>query len=188
MDASEAFSQFSINRLDGEPVPDDLKILLPLRDELARRSGFRLVLDEDWSPWLDATGLGNAVKRDPEVAADLRARAEVCRFIAFVAEDRAGQYIGYWRGPSRRKISHSPLVFLDSSGQFHMCVSTSFAEAVLERSYGREHFADLRAWLASIGIPIGWDSPAQLTFPHEKTPPKEMHRQLFERFRHSLLM
>ena len=52
MDSSEVFSQFSINRLDGEAVPDDLRILLPHRDELAGRSGFRLVLDEDWAPWL----------------------------------------------------------------------------------------------------------------------------------------
>ena len=35
MDSSEIFSQFAINRLDGEPLPDDLRILLPHRDELA---------------------------------------------------------------------------------------------------------------------------------------------------------
>ncbi len=54
MDSSEVFSQFSDNRLDGEAVPDDLRILLPHRDELAARSGFRLVLEEVWAPWLDA--------------------------------------------------------------------------------------------------------------------------------------
>src|SRR5262249_57121422 len=60
MDPSELFSQFSINRLDGEPVPDDLQILLAHQDELAARSGVRLVLDEDWSPWLDTSGLAEA--------------------------------------------------------------------------------------------------------------------------------
>jgi len=186
MDSSELFSRFSINRLDGEPVPDDLCILLPHRDELAERSGIRLVLDDDWAPWLDTSGLGEAVRNDPDAAANIRALSEVCRLIAFVAVDPAGQYLGYWRGPTRRKLAESPLVVLDSSSQFHLCVSSTFAEAVLERAYGHEGFPDLRGWLQSIGITIGWESPSQLTFPHEKLPPKELHRQLFERYRSSL--
>ena len=187
MDSSEIFSQFAINRLDGEPLPDDLRILLPHRDELAAHSGFRLVMDEDWSPWLNPGALGDSVRNDPEAAANLRATAEVCRLVAFVAADGAGQYLGYWRGPSRRKATLSPLVLLDGAGQFHLCVSSTFAEAVLERHYGSESFTELRDWLQSLGIPIGWESPSQLTFPHEKLPPKEMHRQLFEQYHRSLL-
>jgi hypothetical protein len=187
MDSSEIFSQFAINRLEGESLPDDLRILLPHRDELAARSGFRLVTDEDWSPWLNPGALGDSVRTDPEAAANLRATAEVCRLISFVAGDGAGQYLGYWRGPSHRKAALSPLVLLDGTGQFHLCVSSTFAEAVLERFYGGDEFQELRDWLQSLGISIGWDSPSQLTFPHEKQPPKEMHRQLFERYRLSLL-
>ena len=187
MDSSEVFSRFSINRLDGEPVPDDLRILLPHRDELAVRSGVRLELDEDWTAWLDTSGLGEALRSDPDALANLRARAEVCRLTAFVAVDGVSQYLGYWRGPTRRKVASSPLVVLDDDGQFHLCVSLTFAEAVLERAYGREGFQDLRDWFQSLGIPIGWESPSQLTFPHEKLPPKELHRQLVERYRSSLL-
>ena len=84
-------------------------------------------------------------------------------------------------------MASSPLVVLDDAGQFHLCVSSTFAEAVLERAYGREGFQDLRDWFQSLGIPIGWESPSQLTFPHEKLPPKELHRQLIERYRSSLL-
>jgi hypothetical protein len=186
MDPSELFSQCSINRLDGEPVPDDLQILLAHQDELAARSGVHLVLDEDWSPWLDTSGLAEAVRTDPDAAADLRARAEVCRLCAFVAVDRAGHYLGYWRNPSRRKVVHSPIVVLDRPSQFHLCVAQTFAEAVLERAYGREGFQDLRDWFQTLGITVGWESPSQLTFPHEKLPPKEMYRQLFERYRGSL--
>jgi hypothetical protein len=186
MDSSEWLSQFSINRLDGDPVPDDLQILVPERDELDRRSGVRLVLDEDWTPWLDTSGLAEAVRSDPDAAADLRARAEVCRHCAFVAVDGAGQYLGYWRGPSRRKAANSPIVVLDHAGPFHLCVAQTFAEAVLERAYGGDGFRDLRDWFGSLGISIGWETPNQLTFPHEKLPPKEMYRQLFERYRGSL--
>lgn len=187
MDSSEVFSQFSHNRLDGEAVPDDLRILLPHRDELAARSGFRLVLDEDWAPWLDPGASAESVHADPAAVANLRATAEVCRLIAFVAEDGEGQYVGYWRGPSHRKVVLSPLVVYDRTGQFHLCVSSTFAESVLERAYGNEGFPELRDWFQSLGISIGWDSPSQLTFPHEKLPPKEMYRQLSERYLRSLL-
>jgi hypothetical protein len=187
MESSELYSQFSINRLDGEPVPDDLRILLPHRDELAARSGIRLVLDEDWSPWTDTTGLSEAIQSDPAAAADIRARAEVTRLCAFVAEDGARQYIGYWRGQSHRKIFGCPIVVHDPVGQFHLCAAQSFAEAVLERQYAQPGFLDLRDWFQSLGISIAWDSPSQLTLPHEKVPPRELHRQLFEQYHRSLL-
>jgi hypothetical protein len=187
MDSNELYSQFSINRLDGEPVPDDVRILLPDRDELEARGRIRLVLDEDWHPWMDTTGLGEAILSDPAGAASIRARAEVTRLCAFVAEDGAGQYLGYWRGPSHRKIPGCPIVLLDHAANFHLCAAQSFAEAVLEYNYARRGFHDLRDWLQSLGITITWESPSQLTLPHEKVPPKELYRQLFEQYQRSLL-
>jgi hypothetical protein len=187
MDSSEVFSQFSINRLDGEAVPDDLRILLLHRDELAARSGFRLLLDEDRTPWRNPGAQDEPLHSDPEAVANLRATAEVCRLIAFVAVEGTDQYLGYWRGPANRKVDLSPLVLLDRTGQFHLCASSTFAEAVLERAYGSEDFDELRDWFQSLGLSIGWESPSQLTLPHEKLPPKEMHRQLFDRYRRALL-
>lgn len=187
MDSSELYSRFSINRLNGEPVPDDLQIVLPHRDELAARSGVRLVLDEDWHPWMDTTGLSEAIRSDPAAAADIRARGEVARLCAFVAEDDAGRYIGYWRGPSRRKISGCPIVVHDAAGQFHLRAGPSFAEAVVESNYPRPGFDELREWLQSLGISIAWESPSQLTLPHERVPPRELYRQLFEQYHRSLL-
>ncbi len=187
MDPGEVFSMFSINRLDGEPVPDDVRILLPHRDELAARSGIHVEVDEDWGPRIDADALAEAGRSDPEAVADLRARAEVCRLCAFVAHDQEGRSLGYWRGPSHRKVAVSPIIVLDAAGQFHLCAAQTFAEAVLERAYGRDAFRDLKDWFQSVGISVGWESPGQLTLPHEKLPPKELHRQLFERYRKSLL-
>ncbi len=170
MDMTELVSQFSINRLDGEDVPEDVRILVHHADELAAKSGMRLVVDEDWSPWLDPEALSRSVQSDPEAAARIRATTEVCRLISFVAGDGQGQYLGYWRGPTHRRISVSPLVLLDQSGQFHLCVGSTFSEAVLERAYGSGEFEPLRIWLESLGILIGWDSPNQLTLPHERSP------------------
>ena len=182
MDPDDVLSEFSINRLDGEPVPDDLRLLLPHRDDLAARSGLHLELDDDWGPQLDADRTVASGLNDPIAVADLRARAEVCRLCAFVAGDRAGLSLGYWRGPSRRKVEVSPIVVLDAAGQFHLCASPTLAEAVLERAYGRDDFEDLKGWLRSLGITIPWETPTQLTLPHEKTPPREHYRQLFERY------
>lgn len=186
MDHSELLSEFSMNRLDGEPVPDNLGILLRHRDELAGRTGVDLELGDRWSPHPDTGGPGEPALGDADAVADHRARAEVCRLCAFVARDRERCYLGYWRGPTKREIAGSPIVVLDDNGQFHLCAAQTFAEAVLERAYGRPEFAELREWLRSLGIPIGWESPAQLTFPHEKLPPKELHRQLAEQYRRSL--
>jgi hypothetical protein len=187
MSAGEILAQFSRNRLEGEPVPHDLQILLPLRDELAQRSGVRLEWAEDWAPWLASLELTEAERGDPDIVAALRATEDVCRLIAFVASVEGDSYIGYWRGPAHRPVAESPLVLFSAKGQFHLLASSRFAEAILAREYGRARFAKLRAWLRALGIPINWDSPSILTYPHEKPTAKEMHKYLFERYRREML-
>jgi hypothetical protein len=187
MSSDEVLGQFSRNRLEGEPVPRDLQSFLPLRDELARRTGIRLEWVEEWAPWLASIELNEAERRDPDIAATVRATEEVCRLIAFVASVEDESYLGYWRGPTHRPVAESPLVLFDAKGQFHLLVASSFAEVILAREYGRERFAKLRAWLRALGIPIGWDSPSILTVPHEKPTPRELHKQLFERYRREML-
>src|SRR6478672_9063339 len=92
-------SALAANRLNGEPVPDDLKILLENCDELFELTGIRLNTKKDWAPWLDTSYLSARERADPEVIANLRATAEVCEMVAFVAAEEDGQYVGYWRGP-----------------------------------------------------------------------------------------
>src|SRR5207248_1364841 len=76
MISREVFSQFSRNRLDGEPVPKDLTILLPHRDELAERTGIRLEWAEGWAPWLETSDRSQTECRDPDVIANIRAIEE----------------------------------------------------------------------------------------------------------------
>jgi hypothetical protein len=186
MNSTEILSRFSRNRLDGEPVPDDLKILLAHRDDLAERTGIRLEWAEGWAPWLDTSSLSEEELGRVDIRANLRATEEVCRLIAFVAQDDDEHYFGYWRGPTHRPVANSPLVFFGDEGQFHLCIASSFAETILEREYGREGFKKLRAWFRSLGISIGWETPSQLTYPHEKPSPKELHKELFHRYRKTL--
>src|SRR5262249_24578340 len=116
MVANSVLEQFSRNRLDGEPAPGDLGILLPHRDELAERTSIRLEWAEDWAPWKDANFLSDAEPLGPDATPNVRAIKEVSRHIAFIGADQAGQLFGYWRGPSHRTVEESPLVILDDKG------------------------------------------------------------------------
>jgi hypothetical protein len=187
MIASEVLSQFSLNRLSGEPLPNDLKILLTHWDELAERTGIRLEWVEDWTPRRDSNDQSATDRLDPDVVANRRATEEVCRFIAFIGADADGHTFGYWRGPNHRNVAESPIVIWDHEGQFHLCIASNFAEAILARAYGREGFAKLRAWFRSMGIRIDWENPDQLTHPFEKSPPKDVYKELFDRYRRELI-
>ena len=55
---------FSAHRLNGEPVPDDVRILLAHAQELAERTGIELAWEKDWSPWLDTSDLTDSDRAD----------------------------------------------------------------------------------------------------------------------------
>ncbi len=182
MSIDDILSEFSRNRLDGEPVPDDVKILLAHRDELAEETGVELNWEKQWAPWLDTSYLSETERADPNIAANIRAIEEVCGLIAFIAAEEDGQYFGYWRGPSKRKVADSPPVFLDNEGQFSLCVGETFAEAVLESVYGEERLAELRDWFRAIGVTIAPDVADEPSRPDEEVSPDQLHSELYRRF------
>lgn len=183
MKENQIESQFSANRLGGEPIPKDVRILLAHADDLTEQTGIALNWEAGWAPWLDTSYLSEAERANPDIAANVRAIAEVCELIAFVAVDEEDQYFGYWRGPSRRAIADSPLVHLDNEGQFNLCGGSTFAEAILGQVYGDEQFAELRDWLRSIGITIRPETPKDLVDPEATPSPDELHRELYSRYR-----
>ena len=158
---------FSKHRLGGEPVPDDLAILLPHATEVADRTGIGLNWQETWAPWLDTSYLSEAERSNPDIAAAVRASAEVCSLIAFVARHEDGECYGFWRGPKRRSISHSPLVYLDTEGSFRYSTGPTFAELLLGQTFGGREFADLRKWLKSLGISVRAKTADELTYPQD---------------------
>jgi hypothetical protein len=182
MDSDNVLSQFSKNRLNGEPVPEDVGVLLAHHDELAERTGVRLNGEADWAPWLDTSYLSETERADPNIAANTRAIAEVCGLIAFVASEEDGQYFGYWRGPGKRKAADSPLVFLDNEGQFELCAGKTFAEAVLASLYDEEGFAELRDWFRAIGLTIPCETAKELSSLDDEYPPDKLHHELYHRF------
>jgi hypothetical protein len=176
--------QFSDNRLGGEPVPEDLRILFLHRNELERRTAIALSAKKDWAPWLDTSYLSEAEKADPEIAANIRAIAEVWSLGAFVATSEDEEYIGYWRGPQRRAVADSPLIYLDNEGQFYSCAGSNLAEALLARTYGEDSFKELCDWMRSIGIAIPeWRSREAIPYSEDVEPsPGTLHEEFYYRF------
>ena len=175
-------SQFSQNRLNGEPVPDDVKALLANHDELLERTGVELNWKKKWAPWLDASYLSAKDRANPDIAANVRAIEEVCGLISFIGAHEDGNYFGYWRGPKQRPIAKSPLVCLDNEGQFGLLADSTFAEAILvNRTFDAEQFAELRDWLRSLGVEIQWKVPGDATYPKEKERPDDLHQKLYYR-------
>jgi hypothetical protein len=185
MTADDVLREFSTHRLGGDPVPDDLRRLLPHSAELTRRTGIELHWERDWAPWLEHGYLRQEERTDPAIAANLRAMAEVSSHIDFVAQEDDAQWFGFWRGPDRRPIEECPLIFLDNEGQFNPCVASHFAECVLEHTWGHEQYRELRDWFRSLGIAIPFDDEKQLmarAWPERSHDAKRLHDELFERY------
>jgi hypothetical protein len=71
-------SQFSSNRLGGESVPDDVKKLLEHHDQFVKRTGIELNWKKGWAPWADTSYLSPDDLANPDIAANVKAIAEVC--------------------------------------------------------------------------------------------------------------
>ncbi|HZK81676.1 MAG TPA: hypothetical protein VFC46_11425 [Humisphaera sp.] len=180
--SNDIVTLFSKLRLQGEPVPADVKVLLDHNEELFGRTGIRLNWDENWAPWLDTSYLRPEELAKPDIAANIRAISEVCSHIAFVAAHEDAEYYGYWRGIEGRPVSISPLVVLDNEGQFRLCRGTNLVEALLERTYGEERFDELRQWFISIGFSVAPKSMDDLAEPPVSSMPKQLHKSLYSKY------
>jgi hypothetical protein len=176
-------SQFSKTRLNGEPVPRDVQLLLEHSEELVERTGISLNWNEDWAPWLDTSYLRPEERTNADIIANLQAINDVCQLIAFVAMDDEDQYLGYWRGPTNRKVADSPFVLLDNEGQFNLNAGTNLAEAILANTYGQDRFDALRDWLRSLGFLIRYKNVDEIPYPIEEHSPHDMHTNLFRNLR-----
>lgn len=181
MEKDPASRAFSANRLGGEPLPEDLRILLAHSEELAERTGIELNTEEGWAPWLDTSYLNDDDRANPDTMANVRAIADVCRLVAFVGATEDGESFGYWRGPDGAPVAVAPIVVLDTEGQFRI-LGSSFAEAVLFQTYGEESFAEMRDWLRSLGIEVRVASIGEIPTPAAEPHPADLHHELYRRY------
>ena len=132
--------QYASQHLGGRTVPDDLRKLLNLQWRDAAAGSSANLLKDAGVTFLDGgrmPGLIAAVctgREDLEGAARLayaQAMGDMVRYSAFVAEDAAGDAIGYWFSPDRIPIETAPLLRFDTDGNFSILPGNGIAEAIL---------------------------------------------------------
>ncbi|MFD4689028.1 hypothetical protein [Streptomyces sp. NPDC058463] len=161
----ERLAEFSRDRLDGRPIPDDLRVLLVAQWE--GRTDFTHLLGLDFfeagevHPLLDTSYLNEKELADPEMQAVNAASAEMAKYVRLVAKGGKG-WIGYWLHPDEpadRRAWH--LIELDTEFTFWGMVGLSLTEgsAAEQASYQDEPderiaFTQLATELAELGLPL----------------------------------
>jgi hypothetical protein len=113
----ERLAEFSRERLDGRPIPDDLRTMLVAQWE--GRTDFQYLLDLTFfepgqlSPLLDTSYLSKKELADPDMQAINAGCAEMSKYAKFVAKGGQG-WIGYWMHPDEPTDAPPLVIELDT--------------------------------------------------------------------------
>ncbi|WP_413811859.1 hypothetical protein [Streptomyces sp. OE57] len=159
----ERLAQFSRDRLDGRPVPDDVRIMLvaqwEARTDFSALLGMTFLEPGQPGPLLDVSYLSEAELADPEMQAINAGAAEMATYVKIVAEAGKG-WIGYWVHPDEPADRPWPLVELDTEFSYWSMMGSTLAEAcaadqVRHDPDRRIAFSRLADRLAELGLPLG---------------------------------
>ncbi|MFB6821023.1 hypothetical protein ACFCXA_05470 [Streptomyces virginiae] len=186
----ERLAEFSRERLDGRPIPDDLRVLLVAQWE--GRTDFTRLLDLDFfeagevHPLLDTSYLSETQLADPEMQAVNAAAAEMATYVKLVAKGGKG-WIGYWLHPDEPADRAWHLAELDTEFTFWSMVGLALTEGVAaERaSYQDEPderiaFTQLAAELAELGTTLSTQDYDALDDTEYTVSPEELMEELIE--------
>lgn len=186
----ERLAEFSRERLDGRPIPDDLRVLLVAQWE--SRTDFTRLLDLDFfeagevHPLLDTSYLSEKELADPEMQAVNAAAAEMAKYVKLVAKGGKG-WIGYWLHPDEPADRAWHLTELDTEFTFWSLVGLTLTEgtAAERASYQdgpdeRIAFTQLAAELAEIGLPLSTQDYDALDDTEYRVDPEELMEELIE--------
>ncbi|QLY29457.1 hypothetical protein H0264_30005 [Nocardia huaxiensis] len=157
-------AEFSRERLDGRPIPDDLRVLLVAQWE--GRTDFGHLLDLDFfeagevNPLLDTSYMREEDLAHPETQADNAGAAELARYLKLVAKGGKG-WVGYWLHPDEPVNRGWRVIMLDTEFTFWGLTGFSLAEGVAAVQAGYQDEPDVRiaftrlaAELAELGLPL----------------------------------
>ncbi|OKJ70534.1 hypothetical protein [Streptomyces sp. CB02460] len=164
----ERLAAFSHERLDGRPVPDDLRVLLLAqwegRDDFARLLGLEFFEEGELHPFLDTGYLSEQELADPEMRAVNAGTARMVEYVKLVAKGGKG-WVGYWvhlDEPAVRPIE------LDTEFTLWPMTGSTLTEAVAFEQFAyqdepeeRVAFGQLAAELGALGLPLdaaGYDA------------------------------
>ncbi|MFF5932534.1 hypothetical protein [Streptomyces sp. NPDC012508] len=186
----EQLAEFSRERLDGRPIPDDLRVLLVAQWE--GRTDFTRLLDLDFfeagevHPLLDTSYLSEKELADPEMQAVNAAAAEMATYVKLVAKGGKG-WLGYWLHPDEPADRPWHLTELDTEFTFWSLVGLTLTEgaAAGRASYRDEPderiaFTQLAAELAEIGLPLSTRDYDALDDTEYRVDPEELMEELIE--------
>ncbi|MEV5653356.1 hypothetical protein [Streptomyces sp. NPDC052291] len=160
----ERLAEFSRERLDGRPVPDDLRALLTAqwegRDDFAHLLGLELFEPGELHPFLDTGYLSAEELADPEMRAVNAGAARMAAHVKLVAKGGHG-WVGYWLHPDEPTDPAWRLIGLDTEFTlWHMSGSTLAEGAAAEQAGYQDEpdervaYAQLAAELAALGLPL----------------------------------
>ncbi len=159
MDLDAVLDRVSRNCLRGQPVPDDLQRLwqAQLEGDTAPLDVADLVLVDA----LDRDFFEGYREQDGAPPDLVRAYLRMFEQIAFIGQTGDGGMLGYWQGEARCSIEDSPLVELDSEGQFDLW-GTQLSEYLLLKADVRDDLTSARSWLKTRGVPVPVESPEDI--------------------------
>ncbi|MFE6490219.1 hypothetical protein [Streptomyces sp. NPDC057748] len=186
----ERLAEFSRERLDGRPIPDDLRVLLVAQWE--GRTEFTRLLDLDFfeagevHPLLDTSYLSEKELADPEMQAVNAAAAEMAEYVKLVAKGGKG-WIGYWLHPDEPADRAWHLMELDTEFTFWGLAGLTLTEGVAaERAHYQDEpderiaFTQLAAELAGLGLPLSTQDYDALDYTKYTVDPEELMEELTE--------
>ncbi|MFB7211141.1 hypothetical protein [Streptomyces sp. NPDC056255] len=186
----ERLAEFSRERLDGRPIPDDLRVLLVAQWE--GRTEFTRLLDLDFfeagevHPLLDTSYLSEKELADPEMQAVNAAAAEMAEYVKLVAKGGKG-WVGYWLHPDEPADRAWHLMELDTEFSFWGLAGLTLTEGVAaERAQYQDEpderiaFTQLAAELAGLGLPLSTQDYDALDDTEYTVDPEELMEELTE--------
>ncbi|MET8741771.1 hypothetical protein [Streptomyces sp. NPDC004728] len=186
----ERLAEFSRERLDGRPIPDDLRVLLVAQWE--GRTEFTRLLDLEFfeagevHPLLDTSYLSEKELADPEMQAVNAAAAEMAKYVKLVAKGGKG-WIGYWLHPDEPADRAWHLMELDTEFSFWGLAGRTLTEGVAaERAQYQDEpderiaFTQLAAELAGLGLPLSTQDYDALDDTEYTVDPEELMEELTE--------
>ncbi|MFE5615728.1 hypothetical protein ACFQ69_08030 [Streptomyces sp. NPDC056470] len=186
----ERLAEFSRERLDGRPVPDDLRVLLVAQWE--GRTDFTHLLDLDFfepgevHPLLDTSYLSEKELADPEMQAVNAGAAEMAAYAKLVAKGGSG-WIGYWLHPGEPADRAWRLIELDTEFTFSGLVGLTLTEGAAADQASRRGepdertaFTRLAAELAGLGLPLSTRDYDALDDTASTVDPEELMERLIE--------
>ncbi|KPC79185.1 MULTISPECIES: hypothetical protein [Streptomyces] len=186
----ERLAEFSRDRLDGRPIPDDLRVLLVAQWE--GRTDFAHLLHLEFfeagevHPLLDTSYLSEKELADPEMQAVNAAAAEMATYVKLVAKGGKG-WIGYWLHPDEPADRAWQLIELDTEFTFWDLAGLTLAEgsAAEQASYQDEPderiaFTQLAAELAELGLPLSTQDYDALKDTEYVVSPEKLMEELTE--------